>query len=106
MSSKSQTTAVDVHILDKDYRVACPDEEHSALIASANLLSNRMQEIRDGGKVIGSDRIAVMAALNLTHELLQQRNSREDLSLSITSRIRSLQEKIERALEEGQQMEL
>jgi len=106
MSTKSQSTAVDVHILDKDYRVACPDEEHSALIASANLLSSRMQEIRDGGKVIGSDRIAVMAALNLTHELLQQRNSREDLSLSITSRIRSLQEKIERALEEGQQMEL
>lgn len=106
MSSGSATTAVDVHILDKDYRVACPDEEQSALVASANLLNSRMQEIRDGGKVIGSDRIAVMAALNLTHELLQQRNSREDLSHSITSRIRSLQEKIERALEDGQQMEL
>ena len=104
--STPNRTAVDVHILGKDYRVACPEEEHSALIASANLLNNRMQEIRDGGKVIGSDRIAVMAALNLTHELLQHRNSREDLSLSVTSRIRSLQEKIERALEEGQQMEL
>lgn len=104
--SAEGVSAVDVHILDKDYRVACPGDEQSALVASANLLSTRMQEIRDGGKVIGSDRIAVMAALNLTHELLQQRNSKEDLSISITSRIRSLQEKIENALENGQQMEL
>jgi cell division protein ZapA len=104
--SAGNLSAVDVHILDKDYRVACPDDEQSALVASANLLNTRMQEIRDGGKVIGSDRIAVMAALNLTHELLQQKNSREDLSISMTSRIRSLQEKIENALENGQQMEL
>ena len=105
MSSDSMK-AVNVHILDKDYRVSCPEDEQSALIASANLLNTRMQEIRDGGKVIGSDRIAVMAALNLTHELLQQRNSREDLSHSVTNRIKLLQEKIEHALENGQQMEL
>ena len=48
MSTEHQTTAVDVHILDKDYRVACPDEEHSALIASANLLIVELP-LREGG---------------------------------------------------------
>lgn len=108
----SQTTpnpemvAVTVRILGKEYRVSCPEDERNALLASANLLNARMQEIRDGGKVIGSDRIAVMAALNLTHELLQNRNQRETLSHSLTDRIKLLQERIERALEQGQQMEL
>jgi len=102
----AEMVPVDLVILGKEYRVACPPEEQSALIASANLLNSRMQEIRDSGKVIGSDRIAVMAALNITHELLQQRNARDALSHSVTQRIRTLQEKIERALENGQQMEL
>ncbi len=97
--------AVTVQILDKEYRVACPEEERSALLASANFLNTRMQEIRDSGKVIGADRIAVMAALNLTHELLQNRNQRDNLSRSLTGRIRSLQERIEQALQKGQQME-
>ncbi len=96
---------ITVHILDKEFRVACPEEEQSALYASANLLNTRMQEIRDSGKVVGADRIAVMAALNLTHELLQNRNQRENLSQSITGRIRGLQERIEKALEQGRQME-
>lgn len=97
--------AVTVRILEKEYRVSCPPEEQSALLASANFLNTRMQEIRESGKVVGSDRIAVMAALNLTHELLQNRTQREALSHSLTDRIRALQERIERALENGQQME-
>lgn len=101
----SDTVPVTVNILGKEFRVACPADEQSALLASANLLNTRMQEIRDSGKVIGADRIAIMAALNLTHELLQNRNQRETLSHSITSRIRLLQDKIDRALEMGQQME-
>ena len=101
----SDTVPVTVNILGKEFRVACPADEQSALLASANLLNTRMQEIRDSGKVIGADRIAIMAALNLTHELLQNRNQRETLSHSITTRIRLLQDKIDRALEMGQQME-
>lgn len=100
-----ENVPVTVKILDKEYRVACPPEEQSALLASANFLNSRMQEIRDSGKVIGTDRIAVMAALNLTHELLQNRSQREALSHSLTERIRLLQERIERALERGQQLE-
>ncbi len=64
-----------VKILDKDYQVACPRDERQALIESAHLLDERMKAIRSTGAVIGLERIAVMAALNLSHELLQARQS-------------------------------
>lgn len=60
-----------VKILDKDYQVACPREERHALQQSAELLDERMRAIKRSGSVIGLERIAVMAALNLSHELLQ-----------------------------------
>ena len=60
-----------VKILDKEYQVACPREERQALVESAQLLDERMKAIRGTGAVIGLERIAVMAALNLSHELLQ-----------------------------------
>jgi cell division protein ZapA len=64
---------VTVRILDKEYRVACQPDEQEGLIESARFLDQRMREIRQSGRVIGSDRIAVMAALNITYELLQAR---------------------------------
>jgi len=67
-----QTIPVTVKLLDKEFRVACKEGEEQALLAAAELLNERMREVRDSGKVFGPDRIAVMAALNLTHELLQQ----------------------------------
>ena len=60
-----------VKILDKEYQVACPREERQALVESAQLLDERMKAIRGTGAVIGLERIEVMAALNLSHELLQ-----------------------------------
>jgi cell division protein ZapA len=97
---------VRVHILDKEYLVACPDSEREALYASAEYLSEKMKEIRDSGKIVGADRIAVMAALNMAHELLEQRHSGEDLQDTISKRIRSLQDKIDLALNNGNQLEL
>jgi len=64
-----------VKILDKEYQVACPREERQALVESAQLLDERMKAIRGTGAVIGLERIAVMAALNLSHELLQAKNA-------------------------------
>jgi cell division protein ZapA len=61
---------VSVRILDKDYMVACPVGEQDALIASSRRVDREMRKIRDSGKVLGSDRIAVMVALNLAHELM------------------------------------
>jgi len=56
-------------------QVACPEDEREALLESAELLNRKMREIRDSGKVVGVDRIAVMAALNLCHEMLQGKSS-------------------------------
>ena len=68
---KETISPVFVHILDKDYQVACPPEERKALIQAAEDLDQRMRTIRNSGSVVGLDRIAVMAALNLCHELHQ-----------------------------------
>jgi cell division protein ZapA len=67
---------VTVQILDKEYRIACvPDEQHG-LMDCARMLDQRMREVRQNGRVIGADRIAVMAALNLLYDMMQQRDRR------------------------------
>ncbi|HCL38283.1 MAG TPA: cell division protein ZapA, partial [Marinobacter hydrocarbonoclasticus] len=79
----SQTpTTVEVRILDKEYLVACPQEEQEALLRAARHLDTKMREIRSSGKVFGTERIAVMAALNITHELLE-RDTMSDATSSI-----------------------
>ena len=77
-----------------------------ALLDSAELLNSRMREIRDSGKVVGLDRIAVMAALNITNELLRTKGRDETLETDVTDRLRSLRERVESALANGQQLEL
>ena len=67
----SQANTVTVKILDKEYQVACPEEQEPHLVVSAKYLDKQMRGIRDSGKVIGLERIAVMAALNISYELLQ-----------------------------------
>lgn len=69
----SAPQTLQVVILDKDYQVSCPPEEREALLRSADELDQRMRRIRASGGVIGLERIAIMAALNLTYELLQSR---------------------------------
>jgi cell division protein ZapA len=69
----SDPSRISVKILEKEYHVTCPVDERPALIDSAEYLNRKMREIRDSGKVIGLDRIAVMAALNIVNELLQSR---------------------------------
>ena len=95
-----------VHILDKEYLVACPDDERDALFASAEFLTEKMKEIRDNGKIVGADRIAVMAALNMAHDLLQNKTVKNDYQHDIGKRIRALQDKIDVALNNGNQLEL
>ena len=67
---------ISVRIMEKEYVVACAYEERSALLDAAEFLNGRMREIRDSGKVVGHDRIAVMVALNLANELLRLKNVR------------------------------
>ena len=72
MTAKGRTFSVT--ILDKEYQVACPPEQQAELLLSARHLDEQMRAIRSTGKVIGLERIAVMAALNISHELLKTRN--------------------------------
>lgn len=67
----SDTTTVTVKILDRDYEVSCPHDQVDDLVRAARSLSARMREIRGTGKVVGLDRIAVMAALNFAHDYLE-----------------------------------
>lgn len=97
---------VSVRILDKEYQVACPEDERDDLMRCAELLNVRMREIRDSGKIIGLDRIAVMAALNISHELIGAKNSDDKVDDKLGERVRVLREKVESALENGQQLEL
>ena len=103
---KTNTKPIRVHILEKEYLIACPDEEREALFASAEFLTDKMKEIRDTGKIVGADRIAVMAALNMAHELLGQKTVKDDYQINISQRIRALQDKIDVALNQGNQLEL
>jgi cell division protein ZapA len=97
---------VSVRIMDKEYVVACPYDEHSALLDAAEFLNARMRDIRDTGKVVGLDRIAVMAALNLAHEYLKGKDRESKLDSGVGHRVRALRERVEGALEKGQQLEL
>tara|TARA_B110000444_G_scaffold261080_1_gene310934 strand:- start:16149 stop:16466 length:318 start_codon:yes stop_codon:yes gene_type:complete len=89
---------VDIHILDKDYQVSCPVEESEALLSSAKKLNSQMQNIRNTGNVIGVERIAVMAALNLTYEIskIEKKLSSEESPNKV---IQNIDRKITIALE-------
>jgi cell division protein ZapA len=107
MSEKEKDIArVSVRILEKEYFVACPLEERSDLLDSAEFLNSKMREIRDTGKVVGLDRIAVIAALNLANELLRLRNKDRRVEEDFGVRIRAMRERIDGSLARGQQLEL
>lgn len=90
----SESNTVEVKILDKEYLIACPDEARLQLERAAKHLDSKMREIRNGGKVHGTERIAVMAALNITHDLQQGSQLSEDT----TKVIQDLDEKLDAAL--------
>lgn len=72
--SAARSVTLDISILGREFKVACKESERAELSEAVALLDRRMREIRDAGKVTGTDRIAVMAALNFAHELLRARH--------------------------------
>ncbi len=104
--SQGEPARVSVRIMEKEYVVACPYEERSALLDAAEFLNGRMRDVRDSGKVVGHDRIAVITALNLAHEFLKGRDRESKLDSGVGQRVRALRERVEGALEKGQQLEL
>lgn len=101
-----QRKPVVVSILGKEYRIGCEPDEEEALIRAARYLDVRMKEIRATGRVIGTERIAVMAALNLAHELLTRDNDVAAAAGTNNKRIRALRERIETALNDSAELEL
>ena len=97
---------VSVRILEKEYQVACPIEERSDLLDAAEFLNGKMREIRDAGNIVGADRIAVMAGLNIANELLKMRSKEHPADGELGNRMRNLREKVESALTRGQQLDL
>jgi cell division protein ZapA len=95
---------LDVSIMGREFRVACPDEEEATLIQAVELLDQRMHEIRASGKVIGLEKIAIMAALNITHEYLHTRVDGGFDIATIQRRIASMNSTIDAVM--GEQTEL
>jgi cell division protein ZapA len=93
-----------VSILDREFRVNCPPSEQQHLIDSAAELDKRMREIKNTGRVIGVDRIAIMAALNITSELLSNTGSSDQVVDSVNQKIETMADKIERALHETEEL--
>ena len=65
--------ALQISVMGREFRVACPEHEQKGLLEAVDYLNKKMDEIRDNGKVVGLERIAIMAALNIAHELLSIR---------------------------------
>jgi len=97
---KSSAGGVNITILGKEFMVACPDGEREALSEAARHLDERMREIQTGGNVVGGERVAVMAALNLANELLQLRRQAGSLPDGFDARLSALHSKIDAALQE------
>ncbi len=97
---------INISILDKDYKVACPVDEQSALLASAKYLDGKMREVRDKGSIIGSERIAVITALNIVNELLSSSNECIDVDEAISPRLKNLESKISDFLQQARQLEI
>jgi cell division protein ZapA len=97
---------VSVRILDKEYQVACPASERTDLLDSAEILNAKMREIRDSGRVVGLDRIAVMAALNMANDLLHAQARDRVIEGDVSIRLRSISDRVERILGESQQLDL
>ena len=103
-ASNNDTSTIKVKILGKDFQVACPADEQDELREAANQLDERMRVIQDSGKVIGLERIAVMAALNITHEFLLAKDRAE--GKETTRLMKKLHRKLDNALQTTRQLEI
>ena len=97
MNQKSKT--LDVNIMGRTYKVACSEEERNALLSAVAYLDRKMSEIKSAGRVASAERIAVMAALNITHELLSSRNNASGFDIEgLRRRMAAMEATLDQAL--------
>ena len=101
-----QPTAVQIKILDKEYQINCPPSEQEALMKSARYLDENMRTIKSRGNIHGAEKIAVRAALNITHDMLRKNLLINETRQASALQLRSLEEKIDAALIGARQLEL
>ncbi len=94
----TEAVPVTIQILDKEYMVSCPPDEREALLESAKLLNTRMREVREGGKVLGTERMAVMTALNVIHEFSTQKSVQDGIITTTAAQLERLENKILQAI--------
>ncbi|HUQ28741.1 MAG TPA: cell division protein ZapA [Usitatibacter sp.] len=104
----SEKGALTISLLGREFRVACPEGEERQLLAAADYLNKKLKEVRDTGKVVGNERIAIMAALNIAHESMSKHGNAGSggsslEAASIRRRISALQETLESALAADQE---
>lgn len=102
----NQVAHVSVRILDKEYLVACPPEERTDLLDSAETLNTKMREIRDTGSIVGLDRIAVMAALNMANDLLHAQARDNEIEGNLSNRLKLISDRVDNVLSDTQQLNL
>ena len=96
-------TGMQVNIMGREFRVACTPDEQKALLEAVDYLNRKMQEIKDQGKVTGLDRVAIMAALNISHEFLTMRLGSFDVS-EFKRRMASIETTLDQALADQEKL--
>lgn len=104
--SRPANHTVAIHLLGNEYQIACPPDEEQALRASAEQLDKQMREIRDKSQIIGLERVAVMAALNLSHELLQVKESKQAAESGSSEVLQRMNGKLDSALNSLKQLKI
>jgi cell division protein ZapA len=104
MSSTAEP--VSIQILEKEYLIACPPEERADLQRAADLLTVRLKQTRETSKAMGSERVLMMTALNMANDLAKLQSREERNASEFGSRVKQMRERVERALSQGQQLEL
>jgi cell division protein ZapA len=89
--------ALQINVMGREFRIACPESEQKELLEAVDYLNKKMDEIRDGGKVVGVERIAIMAALNIAHELLTTKVGGFDMA-ALKRRMQSMETTLDQAL--------
>ena len=101
-----QIAQVSVRILDKEYQVACPPDERTDLLDSAEVLNTKMREIRDSGRIVGLDRIAVMAALNMANDLIHAQARDQEIEGGLSDRLKTISDRVDNVLSNAHQLDL
>ena len=104
-SEDSDSKVVVVKILDKEYQVNCPLSDQEALIKSARYLDDNMRKIKARGSIHGLEKVAVMAALNITHDMLRKNRLINETRHSIVQEVKQLESKLDVALHSSRQIE-